>query len=283
MCDVQHKNQLVVKSNRLIEASYRLDLAEQRIILFAIKEARETGQGLDANNYLTIRAADYAAQFNIPTKQAYEQIKEAARTLFRRYLVLHDIHPESGKARVTEARWVSAATYIDGEGAIQLQFSGVIVPYITMLEREFTSYRLAAVSSMTSAYAIRLYELLIQWGSTGVREVELSWLKRTLCVENAYDAIKDLKKWVIDVALEQINAHSDLSVSYSQRKNGRTVTHLIFTFSQKPQVTQQQKTRKLAGAGGMSKTEIERLARPGETYEEAEERIRKSMQPELFN
>lgn len=277
------RNDLVVKSNRLIEASYRLDLAEQRIILFAIKEARETGQGLDANNFLTIRAADYAAQFNIPTKQAYEQIKDAATALFMRSLVLYDIHPESGKERVTKARWVSAASYIDGEGSIQLQFSGVIVPYITMLEREFTSYRLAAISNVTSAYAIRMYELLIQWGNTGSREVELSWLKQTLAVENSYDAIKDLKKRVIDVAVDQINQHSDLALSYTQRKTGRTVTHLIFSFSKKTQALKQPKTRQLAGAGGMSKKEIERLARPGETYEEAEERIRKSMQPELFS
>lgn len=280
---MQGKNQLVVKSNKLIEASYRLDLAEQRIILFAIKEARETGLGLNADDFITVRAADYAAQFNITTKQAYEQIKDATKTLFRRYLVLHDIHPESGKERVTEARWVSLVSYIDGEGSVELQFSNFIVPYITLLEREFTSYKLAAISNMSSNYAIRLYELLVQWGNVGTREIELAWLKRTLFVENAYPAIKDLKKWVIDVAIDQINKHSDLTASYTQRKTGRTVTHLVFTFSQKPQAPKQQKTRQLAGAGGMSKKEIERLARPGETYEEAEERIRKSMQPELFN
>lgn len=269
------KNQLVVKSNRLVEASYKLDLAEQRTILFAIKEARETGQGLHSDNFVTIRAADYAAQFNITTKQAYDQLKESAKTLFRRYLVLHDTHPESGKARVTEARWVSAASYIDGEGAVQLQFSGVIVPYITMLEREFTSYRLGAVSNMTSSYAIRLYELLIQWGSVGSREVELAWLKRTLAAANSYTAIKDFKKWVIDVALDQINEHSDLTVSYSQRKTGRAVTHLIFAFQSKS-------APKKRGSRGLSKRDIEQQARPGETYEEAEERILKSKQLELL-
>lgn len=277
------RNELVVKSNTLIAASYRLDLAEQRIILFAIKEARETGQGLHSDNFLTIRAADYAAQFNITTNQAYEQIKEAASTLYMRSLVLHDIHPESGKERVTKARWVSAASHIDGEGAIQLQFSGVIVPYITLLEREFTSYRLAAVSSMSSTYAIRMYELLIQWGGIGKREVDLTWLKTTLMIAEDYPRLFDLKKRVIDVAIDQINQHSDLSASYTQRKSGRTVTHLIFTFDKKPQALKQPKTKQLAGAGGMSKKEIERLARPGETYEEAEERIRQSMQPELFN
>ncbi len=78
------KNELVVKSNRLIEASYRLTLAEQRIILFAITEARRTQKGLNSVDFVTIRAVDYAAQFDIPVKQAYEQIKEAALTLFDR-------------------------------------------------------------------------------------------------------------------------------------------------------------------------------------------------------
>ena len=270
------RNELVVKSNRLIEASYRLDLVEQRIILFAIKEARESKLGLTSDHFLTIRAADYAAQFNVSTKKAYEQIKTASATLYMRSLVLYDTHPESGKERVTKARWVSAASYIDGEGAIQIQFSGVIVPYITMLEREFTSYRLAAVSSMSSTYAIRMYELLIQWGSTGKREVELSWLKTALMIEKDYPRLFDLKKWVIEVALDQINQHSDLTVSYTQRKTGRTVTQLIFTF--KPKGPQ----KKLISQE-LSRRDIERLARPGETYEAAADRIRNSGQLELLS
>jgi plasmid replication initiation protein len=224
------KNELVVKSNRLVEASYRLTLAEQRIILFSITEARRTQKGLNANDFLTIQAADYAEMFNVPVKQAYEQIKEAGRTLFRRYLVMYDIHPESGKDRMTELRWISKASYIDGAGAIQIRFEPDIIPYITRLEAEFTSYRLEKIAHMSSAYAIRLYELLIQWGSVGRREIEMEWLKKALMVDKDYPRLFDFKKWVIDVALSQINEHSDLNASYNQRKTGRNVTHLIFTF-----------------------------------------------------
>ena len=49
----------------------------------------------------------------------------------------------------------------------------------------------------------------------------------------------DFKKWVIDVALSQINEHSDLSASYAQRKTGRNVTHLIFTFAPKEEAQPQ--------------------------------------------
>ena len=57
------ENELVVKSNKLIEASYRLTLTEQRLILLAIVYARKTGLGLSEKNLLTISACDYAAQF----------------------------------------------------------------------------------------------------------------------------------------------------------------------------------------------------------------------------
>jgi len=225
------KNELVVKSNRLIEASYRLTLAEQRIILFAIVEARRTQKGLSADTFIDILAADYAAMFDVPVKQAYEQIKEAAQTLFYREFILYDIRPDTGKERMTKGRWVSAASYIDGDGVIQLQFSGVIVPYITKLEAEFTRYKLEKVAHMSSAYAIRLYELLMQWGSVGRREVELEWLKKILMVDKNYERLDNFKKWVVDVAMSQINEHSDLTASYTQRKTGRAVTHLIFKFS----------------------------------------------------
>jgi hypothetical protein len=87
---------------------------------------------------------------------------------------------------------------------------------------------------MTSIYAIRIYEILIQWGSIGKREVEVEWLKKILMVDDKYERLEHFKKRVLDVALSQVNEFSDLTASYTQRKTGRVVTHLIFTFSQKP-------------------------------------------------
>jgi plasmid replication initiation protein len=229
----QGKSDLVVKSNRLIEASYKLTLAEQRIILAAIVEARRTQHGLSEKDFVTIRAVDYADMFKVPVKQAYEQIKEAALTLYERGFTLLDTHPETGKPRTIKGRWVSAATHIDGAGAIQVRFTPEILPYITQLEREFTRYQLARVAGMTSAYAIRLYELLMQWGSVGKREIELVWLKKALMLDKDYSRLFDFKKRVLDIAVFQVNEYSDLIARYTQRKTGKTVTHLLFIFSPK--------------------------------------------------
>lgn len=221
------KDELVVKSNKLIEASYRLTLAEQRIVLFAISEAQRTNKGLIADDFITISAKDYAKMYSILENLAYIQLREGGKTLFDRRVTFHDIYSKTGKKRATEVRWLSA------DGIIQIRFAQDMIPYITKLEEQFTRYKLEKIAGMSSPYAIRLYELLMQWGSVGKRDIELKWLKKILVVEEEYPRLFDLKKRVIDVAVTQINQHSDINVNYDQRKTGRNVTHLLFTFAKK--------------------------------------------------
>lgn len=235
------KTELVVKSNRLVEASYRLTLAEQRIMLLAIIEGREMKTGLTSDTLIEIRAADYAKTFDIPENQAYEQMIEAEKNLFNRYVMLHDINPKTGKEDDLKVRWISAVRYPKGGGSIYIQFAQQMIKYIARLEVEFTPYRLEKVAKMSSIYAIRLYELLIQWGGIGKREVELKWLKKTLMLDKDYPRLFDFKKYVIGVAISQINEFSDLTASYTQRKTGRDVTHLIFEFSLKTSPKQETK------------------------------------------
>ena len=262
------KQVVVVKSNKLIEASYRLDLIEQRIILYAIVEARETQKGL-SDGFVTLEAKSFAKMFNMDEANAYGQLKDAMDTLFGRYIVVRDIHPESGCERVSKIRWISTASYIDGAGIVQLRFATDMVPYVARLETEFTVYRLEKIGHMTSAHAVRLYELLVQYLSIGTREIALSWLKETLGIVNEYKAIKDFKKYVLDLAVSQINEHSDIRVSYTQRKTGRTVTHLIFAI--KPEPRPDQVKRK---GVKLSALEMSRFAKVGESEEAANARLK---------
>jgi len=228
------KTELVVKSNYLVEACYRLDLAEQRIILMAIFMARESKNGITADSFLTITAHDFASMFDLDIKTAYNQLKGVAVSLYGRNILLKDIHTPSGKEREIRARWVSAIAYVPDAALIQIQFSGIIVPYITKLEREFTSYKISMVAKMSSIYAIRLYELLIQWGSVGTRTIELDELKFMLGLQGEYGAIKDFKRRVIDPAVTQITEHTDLSVRYENVKSGKNVVALLFLFKKNP-------------------------------------------------
>lgn len=265
------KQVIVVKSNKLIEASYRLDLIEQRIILAAIVEARETQSGL-GSGFITLEAKRFAQTFGMEGGGVYRQLKEAMDTLFNRFIVVRDLHPESGHERVSKVRWISSASYIDGAGTVQIRFAEDMVPYISRLETEFTSYRLEKIGHMSSTHAVRLYELLVQYLSIGKREIEIAWLKEALGIANEYKAIKDFKKRVLDVATAQINEHSDIVVSYTQRKTGRSVTHLIFEIKSESE-PKKGKSSVRGKQTGVDRIYVEQHAHPGESYDQAYRRL----------
>ena len=77
-------SELIVKDNALMNASYNLDLVEQRLILLAIVEARESGKGINANDPLTVHAESYINQFGVHRTTAYQALKDACKDLFAR-------------------------------------------------------------------------------------------------------------------------------------------------------------------------------------------------------
>jgi len=265
--------QLVVKSNHIIEASYRLSVAEQRVILSAISQVRRDKPVTDEVLY-SVTAADLAELCGTDPKTAYRDLQNAAERLQTRRVSLI-LEPDGVTIRSKRRRvtcWVQTVDYIDQEGRIEMRFGKDILPYLTGLQREFTRYALSDVAKMTSAYGIRLYELLVQWKGSH-REVALDDLRRWLQLEDRYPSIKDLKRRVLDPAVEQINEHSPLMLTWSQRKTGRKVTHLVFDYMPKKPVKVVGKGTAKRKTGKISDAEITKLARPGETWEAARARL----------
>lgn len=229
------KTELVVKDNALINASYNLDLVEQRLILLAIVEARESGKGINANDPLTVHAESYINHFSVHRNTAYQALKDACKDLFSRQFSYQEQRPK-GVANIT-SRWVSQIAYIDNSATVELIFAPAIIPLVTRLEEQFTSYELKQVSGLSSAYAIRLYEVLIAWRSTGKTPIiELSDFRQKLGVlEGEYSRFNNFKVRVLDPAIKQINEYTDITVKAEQYKKGRSVSGFSFKFKQKQQ------------------------------------------------
>lgn len=227
-------SKLVVKDNALMNASYNLDLVEQRLILLAIVEARESGKGINANDPLTVHAESYINQFGVARQTAYQALKDACDDLFARQFSYQEIN-ERGNTENVRSRWVSEVRYVDAEATVKLIFAPVVIPLITRLEERFTQYEMKQISELSTGYAIRLYELLICWRTTGKTPViELSDFRQKMGVlDSEYQRMHDLKKRVLEPALEQINEHTDITATYEQHKKGRVITGFSFKFKQK--------------------------------------------------
>jgi plasmid replication initiation protein len=273
------KKLTVCKANQLIEASYRLTLNEQRVISACIAQVDSIAP-LMATDKFELSAKDFAKLFSISEKRAYGELQDIAKNLYQRSLTIHNPDPTQPKLKKLETRWISTIGYIPEDGKIFLHFSQGILPYLSELKEQFTKYELNQISGMKCIYAFRLYELLMQWKTKGSREIEIEWLKKHFELDASYDRMDNLKRRIIDPAVKDINENSNYQVRWEQRKTGRKVTHLVFTFSEKkspegeksakPKITTKSKEKMILG---VPVSEIEKKARVGESYEQAAIRI----------
>lgn len=223
-----NSNLQIGKSNYLVEASYKLSLQEQRLILACLAKI-DSRQ--DVPKIMSLTAQEYSETMGIDVKNAHRELYKAAERLYDRSIKVSD--PE----KIEEFRWVQKkVTYIKGEGKIVLTWSDDVLKYISQLKNRFTTYKLRYIASLQSSYSIRLYELLMQFSSTSERTIYLEDFRSLLQLHDKYQNFKDLNKKIIKPAIKELNEISDLNVILKTIKKGRSVTALSFDFKKKKQI-----------------------------------------------
>lgn len=264
-------NELVVKDNALINASYSLSLVEQRLILLAIVITRRHHHNMEWDFLLgkpiEISASDYIEAFNVSRQTAYEALQTASKTLFQRQFSYQERGEVKGIWYKT-SRWVSDIAYMNETATVSFTFAPAVLPLITQLEKHLTSYELQQVASLNSSYAVRLYEVLIAWRSIGkTPQITIEDLRNKLGVINGeYERMSNFKSRVLDYSIEQINEHTDIKASYEQHKQGRKVTGFTFKFKVKDKnknVTEVRDTNNgdMFTIDGLSDKQLGRIAR----------------------
>ena len=82
-----------------------------------------------------------------------------------------------------------------------------------------------------------------------------------------YKTTSDLKKFVVLPTVKDINDFSNLKVDIKQIKRGKEIVKFIFKYE--PKKIEQPK---------ITKAYIEKYARPGESYDQARDRLRKQQE-----
>ena len=264
------KNYLqITKSNSLIEASYRLSTQEIRIILLAISkaQAKQVNTLNDQDMYI-VSAQDYSDLTGIEIKNCYKDLKLARQHLFDRSITLYTAPDGTQLDEPIRTRWVQAdVEKTKGIGAIGITFAKYVVPYLSQLKTQFTRYHLNEAGKLPNAYSIQIFELLAQYKSIGNRTIDIQWLREKLGLGTKYKEMKNFKVRVIEPSIKAINECTDLTVSYSNIKQGRKVIALNFKINSTTILT----TKKL------SEDYIKTNARAGESWEQAKKRLAKEL------
>jgi plasmid replication initiation protein len=272
MQEVRNEKLVVVKHNDLIDAAQRLTTFESRIILTCIAMI-DSKVVLDSSRKFELSAEDISDVVGLNKKQAYEQLKEAVYRLYQREVILQR---PSKRVVETHIRWVSQVSYIPDEGKIELYFTPGIAKLLGSIDSNFTQYKLDNVLRLKNSYSFRIYELLCK-NREGVVTFTVEEFKRLLDVEDCYDRWNNFKARVLDASVSDLNTKTNMTLSYELVKRGRGIQAIKFNYSLKGGEIAKSKPTPLTGNRifGVKRKDIEMLARPGEDWFIAAQRIKK--------
>jgi plasmid replication initiation protein len=215
----------ITKHNYLVEASYRLSLVGQRVFLLALAKINTHSK---LEDQYEVTAEEYSRMYQVHQKTSYRDLKEGLDELYNADIRLNDLELKI----LTRRRIFDEAKYHYGEGKVSISFPKKLEQFLCQLKCQYTQYRIGQVSNLKSAYSIRLYELLIQFKSTGVRLITLKKLREWFRIEEKYKQYCDVMKCVIKPSIDELNIKTSLCITCTSIKKGRRIDAISFSFNE---------------------------------------------------
>jgi len=223
---------VIIKCNNFVRnAKYNFSLQEQKIFLYILSKTRTTRDGFLP---LEFEAQDFFNVCHIFGKPGcnQRQLKEYIRNLSNKKIFMQLNGGQEIMFNCIEKPIVNNDT-------INVKISSDLKPYIlcsgkclSSVDEWGISYCVSEIIPMQSKYSIKLYEILKTYQVAGKCEWEIDRLKILLDAENYTSGC--FKESVISVAMKEINAHGDISVSYEFERCGRNYHWIKFSIATKP-------------------------------------------------
>ena len=237
MNDTNHQiekwdNPLAVQSNALINARYEMTMLQKKLLLMLISKIRRED---DDFKVYKIRVKDFKGTAGLSSTQIYSKLKKATEGLMS---IVFKIKKETGELQISI---LSSAEYFKGRGLMELCFDPKLKPYLLQLKEQFTQIPIKQVMTLKSVYAIRLFEMLQQYKSTGFFITKVDALRYKLGLEKKYKSYNLFKKNVIIQAQRELES-TDMAFTFEEIKESRRVDRIKFRLTpvQDRQLTEMQ-------------------------------------------
>jgi plasmid replication initiation protein len=227
-------NNLVVQHNKIIEAKYKLSVGEQRLVKLLISMIEKDDEDFKVYR---ISVTDLSKLLGISDKDIYRKVKVSSKKLISNVLTF-----KGSDDRELQVSWLSSAEYIPDEGAVELEFSPKLKPFLLQLKQHFTAYELGNVINLKHTYSIRIYELLKQYEKIGTRKFTIEHLRELLMLEEGeYKQFCDFRRWILKPAQKELKEKTDISFEWTEeRKNQKCVAIEFSIYRQNRPIAKQE-------------------------------------------
>jgi plasmid replication initiation protein len=215
------KENLVVQHDRLIEARCKLSVGEQRLIKTLMSMIDRNDNDFKP---CQISVSAMAGMLELSRNDLYRKINGISKKLASNTLTFQDVNGSE-----LQSTWLSSAVYLYKRGAVELEFSPKLKPFLLHLKSHFTAYELGNIIHLKKMYSIRIYELLKQYQAIGRRRFTLDKLRETLMLDGGqYKTYNNFKKWILIPSQKELQEKTDISFTWKEERQCRFVVAIEF-------------------------------------------------------
>jgi plasmid replication initiation protein len=213
----------IIQHNSLTNARYEYSELQQDLLFFIISKLRKD----DKTTLYQLNISELSKLTNKRYNATYLH-KATADMGSRMFEMFSD-------DRYRQFWMFQRVDYLIGKGIMEIRLSEEILPFLFDLKENFTSYELAAALRLSSKHAKRIYPLCCQWRDKGeTKKYDIKEFKKMIGLidDKGHERMKqtkDFRESVLDIAVKQINEHTELRIDYSLHKVGKGFKFISFT------------------------------------------------------
>jgi plasmid replication initiation protein len=201
------------QDNVLTVARYEMSETEKNILYMVVAQVKPGDSELKKYQV----SVNQMAEINKSTRLKMEAYRHATRKLMTR--IFETTLPNGD---FLQASFITSALYKKGTDIIEIGLSTEVRPFYVDLNQRYTKIQLAAAISLNSAYAKRIYEVLCMYKNMKDKTFrrELNEFKTMLSIidqktgKDSYPNWTIFKQKILDVAVKEINGHTDITFTY---------------------------------------------------------------------
>ena len=220
---------IAIANEVIDEMRMGLTAKQHDVLDFMLKEIKpddkpDTRYSITIDDYCRINNIS-----NMRNSKNYQDVKRAIQQLNNNSKWIN-----IDKHRVALVYWFKNIVIDYETGTIEYNIDDSMAQYLFDLIKtgNYTQRDYRAAAAMKSKYSKALYKILWRYINVNVYNplLPLDKLKTLLAAEN-YDRFPDFRRYVLEVAHEEINRYTMLKMEYEPKKlvGSRAITHIAFT------------------------------------------------------
>lgn len=228
---------IIVQSSELVEANYKLSIAEQRLILALASQIDTKKEDFEI---VKVTAKSLSEVCNFTSKNNYAQLQQTVKKILNRSIIIKRRNSNDWYG----THWVQSCEYRSVKNNdvdcsyVEVEFDKRLCPHLLQLSNRFLRTDLNRLVSFKHTYSTRFYMIfrnLVNNLPKCTKKYSFKEIIKLLGLPKTYEQYTiNIKNKVIKIAVEEINKTTDIFVKYEYyTEGGRAHVGVIFTFWKK--------------------------------------------------